>query len=349
VKTLESLGLRTDGRRVVVLDQTQLPGREVWLEGGDPDAMIAHIRALRVRGAPLIGVAAALSLAWWAEHGAGESEVRAAAARLRVARPTAVNLMAAIDRMLEAVTPRFDADVLVAEAEAIFMDDVALCDAMAGHGVPLLHDGDGVLTHCNTGGLATVGIGTALGVIRRAVERGIRLHVYVDETRPLLQGARLTTWELARCGIPYTLIADGMASLVMRAGRVQRVLVGADRIACNGDVANKVGTYAVAVAAHHHGIPFYPVAPWTTVDLGCRDGAEIPIEERPGDEVRGVRGSFGAVQWSPDDAPVYNPAFDVTPVDLVTALVLDRGVLTSRELRAGGLARLAEPRTLRAV
>jgi methylthioribose-1-phosphate isomerase len=349
VKIFESLGLRADGRRLLVLDQTQLPGQEVWLDGGDPDAMIAHIRALRVRGAPLIGVAAALSLAWYAERGAGESDVRAAAARLRAARPTAVNLMGAIDRMLEAVTPRLDADVLVAEAEAIFEEDVALCEAMAGHGAPLLTDGDGVLTHCNTGGLATVGIGTALGVIRRAVERGVRMHVYVDETRPLLQGARLTTWELGRCGIPYTLIADGMAPILMRAGRVQRVLVGADRIARNGDVANKVGTYAVAVAAHHHGIPFYAVAPWTTVDLGCRDGGEIPIEERLGDEVRGVRGSFGAVQWSPDNAPVYNPAFDVTPVDLVTALVLDRGVLTSQELRAGGLARLAKPRTVRAV
>jgi methylthioribose-1-phosphate isomerase len=348
VRVFESLGLRTDGRRLLVLDQTQLPDHEVWLDGGDPDAMVEHIRRLRVRGAPLIGVAAALSLAWLAEQGTGERDVRGAAARLRAARPTAVNLMGAIDRMLDAVTPHFDADALVAEAAAIFEEDVALCEAMAARGGALLEDGDGVLTHCNTGALATVGIGTALGVIRRAVERGVRLHIYVDETRPLLQGARLTTWELARSGIPYTLITDSMASIVMKAGRVQRVLVGADRIARNGDVANKVGTYGLAVAAHHHGVPFYPVAPWTTVDLGCRDGGEIPIEQRPGDEVRGVSGSFGAVRWSPDGAPVYNPAFDVTPVELVTALVLDRGVLTSRELRAGGLERLAVPAAARA-
>jgi methylthioribose-1-phosphate isomerase len=343
VRAFESLGLRSEGGRLLVLDQTQLPDREVWLDGGDPDAMVEHIRALRVRGAPLIGVAAAMSVGWFAEHGASEKDVRAAAARLRAARPTAVNLMAAIDRMLSAAAQGFDADVLVAEAAAIADEDVALCEGMAAYGGRLLQDGDGVLTHCNTGGLATAGVGTALGVVRRAAESGKRLHVYVDETRPLLQGARLTTWELERYGIPYTLITDSMAPIVMRAGRVQRVLVGADRIARNGDVANKVGTYAVAVAAHHHGIPFHPVAPWTTVDLGCRDGSEIPIEERQPDEVRGVKGSFGAVRWSPGASAVYNPAFDVTPAELVTALVLDRGIVTSGELRAGGLERLAAP------
>ncbi|HXO23272.1 MAG TPA: S-methyl-5-thioribose-1-phosphate isomerase [Streptosporangiaceae bacterium] len=343
MRPFESLGLRSDGDRLLVLDQTQLPDREVWLDGGDPGAMVAHIQALRVRGAPLIGVAAAMSVGWFAEHGASERDVRDAALRLRAARPTAVNLMSAIDRMLRVVTPRFDVDVLVAEAAAIAAEDVALCEAMAAHGGRLLRDGDGVLTHCNTGGLATAGVGTALGVVRRAAEGGKRLHVFVDETRPLLQGARLTTWELEHYGIPYTLITDSMAPIVMRSGRVQRVLVGADRIARNGDVANKVGTYAVAVAARHHGIPFHPVAPWTTVDLGCANGGAIPIEERQPDEVRGVRGSFGAVRWSPGASPVYNPAFDVTPAELVTALVLDRGVLTSRELQAGGLERIQEP------
>lgn len=347
MKEFESLGLRTRNDRLLILDQTLLPDREVWLDGGDPAAMAEHIRELRVRGAPLIGVAAAMSVAWFAEHGASEGDVRAAAASVRAARPTAVNLMTAIDRMLDAVASHFDAEALVTEAEAIAAEDVALCEGMAAQGGPLIEDGDGVLTHCNTGGLATVGVGTALGVVRRAAESGKRLHVYVDETRPLLQGARLTTWELERYRIPYTLITDSMAPILMRAGRVQRVLVGADRIARNGDVANKVGTYAVAVAAHHHGIPFHPVAPWTTVDLGCADGAAIPIEERPADEVRGVRGSFGAVRWSPGGSAVYNPAFDVTPAALVTALVLDRAVLTSSELQAGGLGRLAVPAAVR--
>lgn len=314
-----------------MLDQTQLPAREVWLDGGTPDRMIEHIRRLSVRGAPLIGVAAALSLAWLAAQGTGEADVRAAAARLRVARPTAVNLMLAVDRVLRAAGPRWDVAALVAEAEGIFDEDVALCEAMASHGVTLISEGEGILTHCNTGGLATAGIGTALGVVRRAHEAGRRIHVYVDETRPLLQGARLTTWELARLGIPYTLLTDNMAAILMRDGRVQRVLVGADRIARNGDVANKVGTYGVAVAARHHGVPFHAVAPWTTVDLACPDGSRIPIEQRAEDEVRGVAGSFGGVRWSPADAPTFNPAFDVTPAALVTALVLDRGIVRGGE------------------
>ena len=243
VKPLESLGLRYDGRRVLVLDQTELPDREVWLNGGDPDAMVARLQALRVRGAPLIGVAAAVSLASMAEQGAGADAVRAAAARLRAARPTAVNLMLAVDRMLGALTrggaiardiatrgaaqgsataesvPNLKA-ALAAEAERIFDEDVALCESMAAAGAPLIRDGDGVLTHCNTGGLATGGIGTALGVLRRASEGGVRLHVYVDETRPLLQGGRLTTWELGRLGVPYTLLTDSMAAILMRQGKV---------------------------------------------------------------------------------------------------------------------------------
>jgi methylthioribose-1-phosphate isomerase len=327
MRQLASLGLRSDGRRLWILDQTQLPDREVWLDASAPDTMIGHIQRLSVRGAPLIGVAAALALAWLAEQGAEEDEWRSAAAGLRRARPTAVNLMHAIDRLLRSVESRFDVAAVIAEAETIFDEDVALCDAMAAHGVTLIAQGEGILTHCNTGGLATVGIGTALGVIRRAHESGLGVHVYVDETRPLLQGARLTTWELTQLGVPYTLLADNMAPILMREGRVQRVLVGADRIARNGDVANKVGTYGVAVAAHHHGIPFHAVAPWTTVDLSCPDGARIPIEQRKSEAVRGVEGSFGSVRWSPIDARTYNPAFDVTPAGLVSALVLDRGIV----------------------
>jgi len=327
VKRLESLGLRHDGRRLWILDQRELPDREVWLDATVPDAMIGHIQRLSVRGAPLIGVAAALSLAAWAEHGASEEAVRSAAARLRRARPTAVNLMRAVDRVMDAAGLRYDVDALVAEAEATFDEDVRLCESMAQHGVSLIAEGEGILTHCNTGGLATVGIGTALGVLRRAHELGRHVHVFVDETRPLLQGARLTTWELGRLGVPYTLVTDNMASILMQQGRVQRVLVGADRIARNGDVANKVGTYGVAVAARHHGVPFHAVAPWTTVDLACPDGSHIPIEERQGDEIRGAHGSFGSVRWSPADAPTYNPAFDVTPGTLVSSLILDRGIV----------------------
>lgn len=332
MNVLDTLALRFDGRTIRILDQTQLPDAEIWLDGTDPDMMVGHIQHLRVRGAPLIGVAAAMTLAVFAERGARASAVRSAALRLRAARPTAVNLMAAVDRVLARTMPRYDAAALVEEAERIVADDMASCEAMATFGETLVAPGEAILTHCNTGGLATAGIGTALAVIRRAHERGKGIHVYVDETRPLLQGGRLTTWELARLGIPHTLLTDGMAAGLMREGRVQRVLVGADRIARNGDVANKVGTYGLALVARHHGVPFHVVAPWTTVDLGCPDGAHIPIEHRAADEVRGAGGPFGAVRWAPADTPVYNPAFDVTPAALITSLVLDRGILVPEAL-----------------
>ncbi|OFZ80758.1 MAG: S-methyl-5-thioribose-1-phosphate isomerase [Bdellovibrionales bacterium RIFOXYD1_FULL_55_31] len=196
---------------------------------------------------------------------------------------------------------------------------MALCEAMAEHGSALIQDGDSILTHCNTGGLATAGIGTALGVIRRAHEQGKRLHVYVDETRPLFQGARLTAWELQKLGIPYTLICDNMAASLMGQGKVSRIFVGADRIARNGDAANKIGTYSLAVQAAYHRIPFYVVAPRTTLDEKCATGKDIPIEERAPDEVRGGH--------SPKFAPVYNPAFDVTPRTLITELILDSGLM----------------------
>ncbi len=325
----ESLGLRHDGRALWVLDQTQLPDTEAWLDGSDPEAMVGLIRRLAVRGAPLIGVAAAAALATFSERGASSAEYSTACAALRAARPTAVNLMWAMDRMKGAADP-------VAEAEAIFAEDVRLCEGMAEHGAALVQDGEGLLTHCNTGGLATAGIGTALGVIRRAHEQGKRIHVYADETRPLLQGGRLTAWELKKLGIPSTLITDSMAALLLRDGKVQRVLVGSDRVAANGDFANKVGTYGLAVQARHHGVPFHPVAPFSTVDLACPDGAAIPIELRDPAEVRG----YGPWRWAPEGMSAWNPSFDVTPVDLVTSLVLDRAVLTQAELRAGALARV---------
>ncbi|BDU69257.1 methylthioribose-1-phosphate isomerase [Geothrix oryzae] len=325
----ESLGLKHDGRTLWVLDQTQLPDAEVWLDGSAPEDMIALIKRLAVRGAPLIGVAAAASLATCAARGASAAEYAAACAALRAARPTAVNLMWAMDRMKAATDPG-------AEAQAIFEEDVRLCEGMAQHGAALIQEGEGILTHCNTGGLATAGIGTALGVIRRAHEQGKRIHVFADETRPLLQGGRLTAWELSKLGIPSTLITDSMAALLLRDGKVQRVLVGSDRVAANGDFANKVGTYGLAVQARFHGVPFHPVAPFSTVDLACPTGAAIPIEERDPAEVRG----HGRLRWAPEGMAAWNPSFDVTPVELVTSLVLDRGVYSAGQLRSGVLARV---------
>ncbi|QBS36879.1 MULTISPECIES: S-methyl-5-thioribose-1-phosphate isomerase [Thermaerobacter] len=257
--------------------------------------------------------------------------VDAAVRRLAATRPTAVNLHWALRRMADrsrelaarGAAPRAVAAALEAEARSIQEEDLAMCLRMAEHGAALLPAGARVLTHCNTGALATGGHGTALGVIRTAWRQGRLRHVWVDETRPLLQGARLTAWELEREGIPHTLIVDGAAAAVMGAGQVDAVLVGADRIAANGDTANKIGTYMLAVLARHHGIPFYVVAPWSTVDPTLPSGDAIPIEQRGADEVR----ALGGVRWAPAGTAVYNPAFDVTPAALITAIVTDRGVL----------------------
>lgn len=306
MKDLDSLSLRRINGQLEVLDQTVLPHEEVWLSVPDHRAMIQHIQRLAVRGAPLIGVAAALALAQ------EKTELRGKALALRESRPTAVNLMNAMDRMLAALETGRD---LNAEAEAIFFEDVKLCRGMGERAAAFLNDGDGILTHCNTGGLATVGIGTALGAIRVAHESGKKIHVYVDETRPLLQGARLTAWELERLGIPYTLICDNMAASLMSKGKVQHCIVGADRIAVNGDVANKIGTYSLAVNAHYHKVPFMVVAPSTTLDPYCSSGKNIPIEERGADEVRAGK--------APREAATWNPAFDVTPRALIRRIVLE--------------------------
>ena len=222
-------------------------------------------------------------------------------------------------------------------AYTMLQEEVDMNAKMAELGAALVQPGEGILTHCNTGSLATPGVGTALGVIRIAHRQGKKIHVYVDETRPLLQGGRLTAWELQREGIPYTLITDNMAASLMRAGRIQRVFVGADRICANGDFANKIGTYGVAVLAHHHGIPFHGVAPLSTVDLHCATGDAIEIEQRPAHEVQGVTGSFGTVRWAPKESNTFNPAFDVTPAEIVTSLILDTGVYTKDQLKAGVL------------
>lgn len=336
MKTFTSTALKVDSTGLWILDQTLLPQKEVWVESPSIASMIQIIRDLKVRGAPLIGVAAALQAARLAEGGASVEELRRALAMLREARPTAVNLMNALDRCSRALDTE-GARGLIAAAEALCAEDVQLCARMAAHGASLVEDGDRILTHCNTGGLATVGAGTALGVVLESARLGKQVHVYVDETRPLLQGGRLTTWELSRAGIPYTLICDNMAAFLMQKGLVDRVMVGADRIARNGDFANKVGTYSLAVLCKFHSVPFFVVAPQTTVDLLCAHGDEIPIEERSSAEVRGVRGAFGAAEWAPVDARVWNPAFDVTPESLVSGWILDRGVFTREDVRQGAL------------
>ena len=329
MKTMVSEAFRFENGRVQVLNQQKLPHEEQWLNSESPDDMVEIIKTLKVRGAPLIGVAACVSLAHYALSGASCEEILSAEKKLRHSRPTAVNLMNALDRMLEAYK-KSDKSVesLVKTAEEIFTEDVQLCEKMSIHGASLVKKGENILTHCNTGGLATVGEGTALGVIKEAHRQGQDIHVYVDETRPLLQGGRLTSWELGRRGVSYTLICDNMAAHLMAQGKVDRIFVGADRIACNGDFANKIGTYSLAVNARYHQIPFYVVAPVTTIDLDCSSGEGIPIEQREADEVRGFFQGENQVQWAPLGCDVTNPAFDVTPASLVTAWVLDTGVFT---------------------
>jgi methylthioribose-1-phosphate isomerase len=331
----EAVRWSADGAAVDLLDQRALPERELRLHLESADAVAEAVRDMAVRGAPAIGIAAAMGVA--VELAQTEIPDRAAFLRrlddvcemLRSTRPTAVNLAWALDRMRRrAAATRGEADALVAalraEADAILEEDRAMCQRIGEHGLALLPDDEfAVLTHCNAGALATGGIGTALAPLYLAAERGRTLHVYADETRPLLQGSRLTAWELTRAGMDVTLVADSVAATLMRQGRVDLVLVGADRIAANGDVANKIGTYALAVLARHHGVPFYVAAPTSTLDPDTATGAAIPIEERDPDEVR--RG-FGRLT-APAAVAVYSPAFDVTPAELVTAIVTDRGVL----------------------
>lgn len=317
--TQQCLSLRYNYERIEALDQTLLPHQEVWIDVTEPATMIEAIQKLRVRGAPLIGVAAGLCLGMYAHRkNQTVAQISEVAALLRNSRPTAVNLMNAIDHLLAHLEIHGARELFFA-AEKIYQDDVASCEAMANLGHSFIQDGDGVLTHCNTGGLATVGIGTALGVIRRSFEMGKKIHVYVDETRPLYQGGRLTAWELGKLGIPFTLICDNMAASLMRSGKVKSVFVGADRICRNRDVANKIGTYSVAVNAHFHEIPFYVVAPHTTFDPGCASGEQIPIEQRHAGEVVGTNLYSSSKVW--------NPAFDVTPGKLIRSIVTDRDLL----------------------
>ena len=326
---------------VRILDQSRLPSHVEFVDCRDYRAVAQAIRELKVRGAPAIGVTAAMGVALGAqtvnvaEYPAFVKQVEAICDHLAASRPTAVNLFWAIARMkktLASLTTTPLAEIkreLIRESQTILDEDIALCKAMGRHGANVIQHGQTILTHCNAGALATAGYGTALGVIRAAWEQGKQIRIIADETRPVLQGARLTAWELMQDKIPVTLITDNMAGSLMRQGKIQVCVVGADRIAANGDVANKIGTYSVAVLARAHGIPFYVAAPYSTIDLATKTGADIPIEERNPLEVTSIHGSHPV---APAGVAVYNPAFDVTPADLITGIITERGIFTPGEL-----------------
>ena len=326
---------------VRLLDQSRLPEVVEFLDCRDYQTVADAIRTLKVRGAPAIGVTAAMGVALGAQvinatdYSSFASAIVKICDELAATRPTAVNLFWAIERMkrklesLRAQPVSAIKQALTMESQAILEEDINLCMTMGRHGAELIGDGQTVLTHCNAGSLATAGYGTALGVIRSAWEQGKKINVIADETRPILQGARLTAWELMQDQIPVTLITDNMAGSLMRQGKIHLCVVGADRIAANGDVANKIGTYSVAVLAKAHDIPFYVAAPYSTIDLKTKSGADIPIEQRNPHEVTTIHGSHPI---APKDVPVYNPAFDVTPAELITGIITERGVFKPSEL-----------------
>lgn len=346
---MEIIAWRDD--KILLLDQTRLPEEEVYLEIADVAGLAVAIREMRIRGAPALGVAAAYGLALAAVSSAGSSgsraagyddllaDLRRAAGALAATRPTAVNLPWALGRVLTAAESAPDTEAarqaVLAEARRIHQETLESDRRLSELGADLIPDGAAVLTHCNTGALATAGYGTALGILRAAHEQGKQIHVYATETRPLLQGARLTAWELLRDGIPATLITDGAAGSLLRRGLVACVVVGADRIAANGDVANKVGTYGLAVLARENGVPFYVAAPSSTLDLSLAGGDDIPIEQRAPEEVT----TFAGRRIAPEGVQVANPAFDVTPHRYVTAIITERGI--AREPYTESLSALA--------
>src|ERR1700685_3896106 len=318
------------------LDQTKLPLEETYVLATDYKQVATVIRDMIVRGAPAIGVSGAMGVAIGIDRSTATTlealtaEVEVICKTLAETRPTAVNLFWAIDEVRNVYNdlaakntpiPEIKAAV-VAKAHRMYDEDIAACKAMGAHGASLLPQEGTVLTHCNAGALATCGYGTALGVIRAAVEQGKKIHVYADETRPFLQGSRLTAWELMKDGIPTTVISDNMAGSMMKQGKIDAIVVGADRIAANGDVANKIGTYTVAILAKEHGIPFYVAAPTSTIDFACPDGSQIPIEQRNAREVTHMAGK----QMVPDGVSIENPAFDVTPAKYVAAIITEHGI-----------------------
>jgi len=320
---------------VVLIDQNALPVAEKYLVCKSYKEVISAIKDLTVRGAPAIGVAAAMAAALGALKLPSLSPIEfrrklfAICDEIAQARPTARNLFWALERMRKVVDRTSEANQkhlvkqLINEAKLLCSEDIKINRQMGKHGSGLLADGDNILTHCNAGALATAGYGTALGVIRAARDEGKKLHVYVDETRPILQGARLTAWELKKEKIPFTLITDNMAGFLMRQGKIDKIIVGADRIAANGDTANKIGTYSLAVLARAHRIPFYVAAPLSTIDVSLKTGKSIPIEERKSEEVT----TFKGVRSAPEGTKVYNPAFDVTPAQFITAIITEKAIL----------------------
>ena len=325
---VQTVSWSSDGQAVRIIDQRHLPNDFIERELRTVDEVRDAIRTLAVRGAPAIGVAGAMGLVASLLPFAGEApepfrrRLQEHADALRAARPTAVNLAWAIDRMLEAGASQSESSgmlsALRAEADAIRDEDRAMCERIGEHAAPLIRDGAAVLTHCNAGALATAGIGTALAPVYVAVRAGKAVRVFASETRPLLQGTRLTAWELARAGIPVTVLADGAVASLLASGVIDLVLVGADRIAANGDVANKIGTYAVALAAAHHGVPLYVAAPSSTLDPHTASGRDVPIEHRAAEELVGTPAR--------DGVSGHNPAFDITPASLVAGYITDRGV-----------------------
>ena len=338
--------LRWNGKAIEMIDQRILPHRIEYLACDSAQSIADAIRDMVVRGAPAIGVAAAYGIALEAIRQKEQSlpvfsrHMEAGFAVLAASRPTAVNLFWALDRMRKLWNAHSDqdvkslADIFLQDAHRILEEDIRINRAMGECGANLLQDGMRVLTHCNAGALATAGHGTALGVFRSAVEAGKRISVFADETRPFLQGARLTAWEMVQENIPVTLITDNMSGHLMSRGEIDAVVVGTDRVAANGDVANKIGTYMVAVLAKRHNIPFYVACPISTIDLSLATGDEIPIEERNIDEVKGFRDCH----WAPEGVSIRNPAFDVTPAELVTALITEKGIVSNETLMSGGLA-----------
>lgn len=335
VTHIDNVRLGDDGKSVVIIDQTQLPNRTVYLTLRTPEEMYDAIKLLQVRGAPAIGICAgysiyALARQWdLADTAAFAARFHEQKEYLNSSRPTAVNLSWALERMEGVVKANANRTVpellelLGKECRAIHEEDIAMCRAISEHGLTLIKDGDGVLTHCNAGPLATSRYGTALGPLFLGRERGLAFKVFSDETRPLLQGARLTSYELQKAGIDVTLICDNMASIVMKNGWVQACFVGCDRVAANGDAANKIGTSGVAILAKHYGIPFYVLGPTSTIDLSCPDGDHIPIELRDPDE---IREKWYAEPMAPPEVKCYNPAFDVTDHSLITGIVTEKGI-----------------------
>ena len=332
---IDNVRLSDDGRAVRILDQSRLPNETVYLELSQAEDLYEAIHALRVRGAPAIGIFAGYAMyvlarqTKAAQFGDFIQECRRHHAYLNSSRPTAVNLKHMLDRMLAVAEsmPCMDIDSILESmrqaAIAIHQEDIAMCTAISRHGLSLVKEGDGILTHCNAGPLATSRYGTALGPLFLAKEEGITLHAWCDETRPLLQGARLTAYELQRAGIDCTLICDNMASIVMKEGKINACMVGCDRVAANGDTANKIGTSGVAILAKHYGIPFYVLGPSSTIDFTCPDGDHIPIELRDGEE---IKSKFFEQPSSLPEVKCYNPAFDVTDHDLITAIVTEKGI-----------------------